>query len=107
MKRWIIGGILALLLFACTPTGDQGVNETTAKESGVQFGDLISVNFKLYLENGTLVDTNNPELAAKNNLKDYVKGPYKFILGQSGKVKGFDDAIDGLDPIIRRESPTE
>jgi len=98
MKRWIIGGILALLLFACTPAVEQGVNETTANESeGVQFGDLVSVNFKLYLENGTLVDTNNPELAEKNNLKNYVKGPYKFILGQSGKVKGFDDAITGLD----------
>jgi hypothetical protein len=42
------------------------------------------------------VDTNNPELAEKAGLKNYQKGTYKFIVGQSGKVKGFDEAIEGI-----------
>lgn len=96
MKYTLLLGLL--ILAACTPTQPalNTTNETTTL-TGAQFGDLVSINFTLQLENGTLADTNNPELAAQNNLRNYVKGPYTFILGQSGKVKGFDSALVGLE----------
>ncbi len=96
MKYTILLGLL--ILAACTPTQPalNTTNETTSL-TGAQFGDLVTINFTLHLENGTLADTNNPELAAQNHLKNYVKGPYMFILGQSGKVKGFDSALAGLE----------
>jgi len=100
---WVVFGILAvgalLLLFARgpsiepTPIVKENITETTSQPSGATYGDLISINFILYLENGTVVDTNNPKLAEEYKLKNYVKGPYAYILGQSGKVKGFDEAL--------------
>ncbi len=72
--------------------------------SGVQFGDLLKINFVLSLENGTVVDTNNETLAKKYGVPTYVKGAYHFILGESGKllgqgakVKAFDEALKGLE----------
>ena len=56
----------------------------------------MSIDFVLYLENGTVADTNNPKLAEEVNLSNYVKGSYTFILGQSGKVKGFDEVLRGM-----------
>lgn len=100
--------LLLLLLVACgLPPPDAGtetpaLNET-AKVTGVQKGDLVTVNFVLTLENGTVADTNNPELAEQHGVRNYVKGPYTFILGQSGKVKGFDEAIIGMDVGDTRE----
>lgn len=96
MKYTLLLGLL--ILAACTPT-QPALNATneTASATGAQFGDLVAINFTLHLENGTLADTNDPILATQNHLKNYVKGPFTFILGQSGKVKGFDAALVGLE----------
>jgi hypothetical protein len=106
MKKFLLLIGLLLVLIACTPTPEV-VNETidnTTLEPGAQKGDLVSINFILRLENGTIVDTNNPELAEENNVKNYIKGDYTFILGQSGKVKGFDDKIIGMHEGEHRET---
>lgn len=73
-------------------------------ETGAQFGDLMKINYVLSYTNGTVVDTNNETLAKKYSIGTYTKGPYSFILGQSGKllgqngeVKAFDDALKGLE----------
>lgn len=73
-------------------------------ETGAQFGDLLKINYILSYTNGTVVDTNNETLAKRYGIENYVKGPYSFILGQSGKllgqnveIKPFDDAIKGLE----------
>ncbi|MBS3147706.1 FKBP-type peptidyl-prolyl cis-trans isomerase [Candidatus Woesearchaeota archaeon] len=100
--------LLLLLLVACgLAPPDAGMtvpaDNTTSVDTGVQKGDLVTVNFELTLENGTVADTNNPALAEQNGVKNYVKGPYAFILGQSGKVKGFDDAIIGMKLGEKRE----
>lgn len=102
---WIVFALLAIgavvFILYYTPKelpGFQNVTENkTIEPSGAQLGDLLKINFVLTLENGTVVDTNDPMLAQENNLRNYVKGPYTFILGQSGKVKGFDSALIGLD----------
>ncbi|MBN1644943.1 FKBP-type peptidyl-prolyl cis-trans isomerase [Candidatus Woesearchaeota archaeon] len=65
--------------------------------SGIQLGDMVEMNFVLYGEDGRVIDTNNKELAQKAGLKTYSLGIYRFIVGQSSKVKGFDTAIIGLE----------
>ncbi|MEM3153966.1 MAG: FKBP-type peptidyl-prolyl cis-trans isomerase [Candidatus Woesearchaeota archaeon] len=96
-----------ILLAACAPKMPIEKNETQEKITGATFGDLVSINFVLSLENGTIVDTNNPELAQKYGITNYVKGPFSFILGQSGKVKGFDDALLGMKEGEHRETIIE
>ncbi|MEM4240066.1 MAG: FKBP-type peptidyl-prolyl cis-trans isomerase [Candidatus Woesearchaeota archaeon] len=66
-----------------------------AQEPGIEKGDLVAINYVLSMTDGTVIDTNNPEIAEKYNLSAFVKGPFRFIVGQSGKVKGFDEAITG------------
>jgi hypothetical protein len=87
--------VLLLLLAACVvqpPVVEKNITPTPA-EGGAEYGDLLSINFVLTLENGTIVDTNNEEIANQYHIKNYVKGNYTFILGQSGKVKGFDEVL--------------
>ncbi|RMD58634.1 hypothetical protein D6825_00180 [Candidatus Woesearchaeota archaeon] len=117
---------ISILISACNglqgksqpSNGQSGVDSTNKTvqqtleqaERGAQFGDLVEINYELRLENGTLADTNNAELARKEGLKTYVGGPYKFILGQSGKVTGFDQVIKGMEVGSHREAriePTE
>ena len=101
MKTKLLFILLAIALAACTPvpsqTNSTPINTTPDTSTLAEKGDLVSINFVLTLENGTIVDTNNAELARQNNLQNYATGPYQFILGQSGKVKGFDSAIEGLE----------
>jgi hypothetical protein len=77
-------------------TGPEPVAEP--EEPGVEVGDLIAINYVLTLANGTVVDTNNEALAKEYNVTKYVKGPFRFIVGQSGKLKGFDKAVVGMTP---------
>jgi len=104
IKNWLI--FIAILIIAILvfiqlqpekPGPEPEKNETIIPEpEGIQKGNLISINFVLSLEDGTVVDTNNVELAEQWNISNYVKGPFKLIVGKSGKVKGFDDALIGL-----------
>jgi len=110
MKRsqiqWIILGIIAIvaiviLIIKTIPSEQPSTNitETNITETtnlGTEFGDLVTINYVLTLPNGTVADTNNEQIAKENGLMNYVKGPYTFILGQSGKIKGFDEAITGM-----------
>jgi len=99
----IVLGIVALgailFFFGRAPTIEIPENvtiEPNVTEEGAKPGDLVTIDFVLYLENGTVADTNNPELAEEAKLINYVKGPYRFILSQSDKVKGFDEALIGM-----------
>lgn len=93
-----------VLITSCeNPLDNKNTEETTLENQTQQDmsqiaekGDLAEIDYVLRLENGTVVDTNNPELAEQAGLKNYQKGTYKFIIGQSGKVKGFDEAIEGI-----------
>lgn len=110
MSKNILLGILgivavgALLIFFLQPTpqkteGNITINETIEEidfSDKAEYGDLLSINYVLSLENDTIVDTNNEELAKEAGLKNYVKGDFTFILGQSGKIYGFDNAIVGM-----------
>lgn len=106
-KTITIISIITLLLFlvSCadksateiTP-GEQKTetSNTLGIEGTIQKGDLVEMNFVLYGEDGRVIDTNNKELAEQAKLKTYGPGKYQFIVGQSNKVKGFDDAVLGL-----------
>ncbi len=105
-----IAGMLFLFTRQTTVKELPADTNKTAEPAGIAKGDLIKINFVLSLENGTIVDTNNAELAKENGIKDYVKGPYTFILGQSGKVQGFDEALLGMKEGEHRDaiiSPSE
>lgn len=66
------------------------------EEPGVEMKDLVAINFVLAMTNSSVVDTNNESLAKEYGIGDYVKGPFRFIVGQSSKLKGFDEAIVGM-----------
>jgi hypothetical protein len=95
--------LLVLLLLAgvwyfqrAPPALPPSENVTAPPEPGVEEGDLVAINFILLLPNGTVVDTNNETLAERYGITNYVKGPFRFVVGQSGKVKGFDGAVLGM-----------
>jgi len=67
------------------------------EKAGVAQGDMVAINFVLTMSNGTVIDTNDAALANENNISTFSKGPFRFIVGQSGKVKGFDNAIMGAE----------
>lgn len=71
-------------------------NQTVNTDEIAEFGDLVKIDYTLKLANGTVVDTTDPELGKQAGLKNYKHGPMQFILGQSEKVKGFDEAIAGM-----------
>ncbi len=105
MKKLAI--FFLVILAACAaPQVQQNVTNVTV-EAGAQKGDLVTINFVLALENGTVVDTNNATLAQEYGLSNYVKGPHTFILGQSGKIKGFDEALIGIKLGEHRETTIE
>ncbi len=68
------------------------------KKEGVQMGDLVGIRFVLSMTNGTVVDTTDPALAKEYNVSAYSKNIFRFIVGESGKLKGFDEAMIGLEP---------
>ncbi|MBD3361406.1 hypothetical protein GF358_01290 [Candidatus Woesearchaeota archaeon] len=108
-KTRVVIGVLFLILLIITACSKENViqiteetpeiPETTENQptTGIQEGDLIEMNFVLYGEDGRVIDTNNKEKAQEAELKTYSTGTYKFIVGQSGKVEGFDKAIIGLE----------
>jgi len=78
--------------------------------TGIQPGDLVSIDYVLTLTNGTVIDTNNETLAAQYAIGTYTQGPFRFIVGQSGKLKGFDTALVGMEKgqtAIRTIAPSE
>ncbi len=78
---------------------ESGEDEAPEVPKGAQLGDLVKINYVLRLaDDNSVADTNNPELAKQFGIKNYVKGPFTFFLGKSGKVKGFDEAIVGMEP---------
>lgn len=83
------------MLIACLP--DTDISDTVPSlNNTAEKGDLAVVNFVLRFENNTVADTNNPELAKEDDVKNYVKGPFTFIIDQSGKIAEFDQAVIGM-----------
>ena len=110
----IILGIIAVgaLLFFFTKAPQVTPPEANVTPSpnitpGASLGDMLTINYVLSLENGTVVDTNKPELAGQYGITNYVKGQYTFILGQSGKVTGFDEALLSIREGEHRETYIE
>ena len=111
-----IGALLFMLMKpeaikpAANITSTQNITENVSMEDKAEFGDLITINYALYFENGTVADTNNETLAQEVNLKNYVKAEHILVLGQSGKIPSFDRAIVGMKEGEYRETilqPTE
>ena len=98
MLVWVILAVVILAAFwyysrAPTPTPEE---VAPPAKPGVAKGDLIAIDFVLTMPNGSVIGTNNETLAQEYGVKNYVKGPFRFIVGQSGMVKGFDEALLGM-----------
>ncbi|MBI4140909.1 FKBP-type peptidyl-prolyl cis-trans isomerase [Candidatus Woesearchaeota archaeon] len=65
---------------------------------GIHPGDLVVINYVISVpsEGERVVDTNDGAVAKEFGLKNFVDGPSRIIVGKSGKVKGFDDALLGI-----------
>ncbi|MEM4247372.1 MAG: FKBP-type peptidyl-prolyl cis-trans isomerase, partial [Candidatus Woesearchaeota archaeon] len=90
--------IAGTLYYYRTPKEALPPVQNASQPSGIQMGDLAAIDYVLMLQNGTVVDTNNEALAKEYGISTYTKGHYKLVVGQSGKIKGFDDAIIGMEP---------
>lgn len=88
--------IIVLALLAFFVVQQRQPAEEPEEKPIAKKGDLVTINYVLTMDNGSVIDTNNVKLAKEFGLKNYPTGPYTFILGQSGKVKGFDKAIIGM-----------
>jgi hypothetical protein len=98
---WIIFAIIViggLWYYYKMPKEAEPVSAPAAPKTGVQRGDLVAMHFVLSMTNGTVVDATDSELAKEYNVSAYSKGLFRFIVGQSGKLKGFDEAMVGLEP---------
>lgn len=98
--------LLAVLITACSKdpaiqiTGNvPEITEQTENlpATGIQNKDMVEMNFVLYGEDGRIIDTNDKQKAEEAGLNTYSTGPYKFIVSQSSKVTGFDEAVIGLE----------
>ena len=99
--KWVfLAAILVIAVLFLLPSGkkeEPAANMTELDKTNIaEKGDLVTINYILRLDNGKVVDTNDEELAKEAGLGTYVKGPFKFILGQSNKIPTFDQAIEGL-----------
>ncbi|MBI4141659.1 FKBP-type peptidyl-prolyl cis-trans isomerase [Candidatus Woesearchaeota archaeon] len=97
----IIVGLVLLFVPKEKRLPRQIYEETLTKElspDSVHFGDLVMINYVLSIpsDDERIVDTNDVALAKEHNLKTFADGPIRIIVGKSGKVKGFDDALLGM-----------
>ncbi len=92
----IVVAVFLLQLEKIEPEPETNITEIEDRSKIAEMGDLVTINYVLRLDNGKVADTNDEELAKEAELQNYVKGPFKFILGQSNKLKTFDEAIKGL-----------
>jgi hypothetical protein len=92
----VIVAVFLLRMEGIEPEPETNITEIEDMSKVAEPGDLVTINYVMRLDNGKLVDTNDPELAKEAGLQTYVKGPFKFIVGQSNKLKSFDKAIAGL-----------
>jgi len=74
-----------------------------------QIGDTISIEYSLYLENGSLMDTNVKSIADKYNIDTQHYDPLIFALGSGEIISGLDKALvnskkgDNLHVVINPE----
>lgn len=113
MLVWVILAVIVLAALWYYYREPQPTPEevTPPAKPGVAKGDLIAINFILTSANGSVIGTNNETLAQEYGVKNYVKGPFRFIVGQSGMIKGFDDAMLGMTEVgqksVRTIPPSE
>lgn len=82
--------ILSLLASGCTDS------DTSQK---VEPGDYIYVNYTGSLDDGTVFDTSIEEVAQSGGIYNPYRAyePLSFIAGAGQMIKGFDDAVMGME----------
>lgn len=93
---WIIFIIIVaagLWYYYKAPAAEPAKEPAVPAIEGPKPGDLVAINYVLMMTNGSVVDTNDEALAKEFGITTFSKGGFRFIVGQSGKVKGFDEAL--------------
>ena len=98
-KSFLIGIGLVLLLFVISVSlsffifsGYDGGGKT------VKVGDLVSANYIVTLEDGTVYDTTYEDMAKENRIynPDRLYGPINFTVGSGMMIEGFDEGVVGM-----------
>ena len=98
-KSFLMGIGLAFLLFIISASlsffifgGYDGGGKT------VKVGDLVSANYIVKLEDGTVYDTSYEDLAKENRIynPDRLYGHINFTVGSGMMIKGLDEGIVGM-----------
>ena len=82
--------ICSLLISGCTESDSN---------KKVEAGDYVSVNYTGTLDNGTIFDTSREEVAIREGIykSDRNYEPLSFTAGAGQVIKGFDDAVIGME----------
>lgn len=99
-----IAVVVAIVLFMQPPT------PTT---SGAKAGDMIKIEYTITLDDGTVFDTTDVELAQRVNLSVFQHGSYEYLIGTKTKYSNeypFDTIVLGLregDTLTKYVEPEE
>lgn len=65
----------------------------------VKAGDTVSVDYVGRYTNGTVFDTSNATIAQESGIYNPARSytPYSFVAGANATIKGFDEAVIGME----------
>ncbi|MFA5049818.1 MAG: FKBP-type peptidyl-prolyl cis-trans isomerase [Candidatus Micrarchaeia archaeon] len=101
MKNIIIILFSVLLLFGCIgneiqPDTNTGQNQTNNTILFAQTGDLVTVDYVGYFDDGTVFDTSIKVIGQQAGLAKSSYAPLQFLLGSGQMISGFEAGIIGM-----------
>ncbi len=98
-KRIIAAGILILVLVgAAIYYSASRLGKTGDSKEVVSAGNIVQVKYTGRLENGTVFDTSDADVAREAGIYNALRGydPLEFTVGQGQMIKGFDEGVLGM-----------
>ncbi len=80
----------ALILSGCA-----GMNDNTAPKASVEQGNVVTLDYTLMDENGTVIETSNESIAVENNIPQTVD-LLTFEVGASNILPGIREGVIGM-----------
>lgn len=105
-KRLTIIGVAVVIIIL----GYFLINSDLLVSKSVEEGDKVQIRYAVWLENGTLIDTNYAEIAQTEGLTSYKTKPFEMIAGGKDTIPGVSTAVIGMKEGEKKElvlSPAE